>query len=173
MPGIAATARELLLYTLWADGQMLAAVRQVEETRPEDLTRDTGVSFGSLLGTMAHMLGALRIWHGRFSGAPLARVPGLADFPDLPAWIESWEETAAAIEAFLATLTDEQLEAPLTWTTTDGKNTYTRPLWQPVLHLANHATYHRGQVVSLLRQMGYPPKPTDLVYYFIDRAGSA
>ena len=172
MPGIAATARELLVYTLWADRQMLAAVRQVAEIRPEDLTRDAGVSFGSLLGTMAHMLGALRVWLGRFSGAPVARVQGIADFPDLATWIEGWEETAAAIEAWIATLTDEQLEAPLTWTTTDGKNTYTRPLWQPVLHLANHATYHRGQVVSLLRQMGYQPKSTDMVYYFIERAES-
>jgi uncharacterized damage-inducible protein DinB len=126
------------------------------------------VSFGSMLGTMAHMLGCQRMWLGRFSGAPLARVPGLADFPDLPAWIDGWEETAAGIEAFIATLTDEQLEAEITWTTTTGQ-TYTRPLWQPVMHLANHTTYHRGQVVSLLRQMGYPATSTDLVYYFIEQ----
>jgi uncharacterized damage-inducible protein DinB len=159
------TAREMLLYTLWADRRMLAAVREV---RPEDLTRDAGASFGSLLGTMAHMLGAQRVWLSRFAGAPLARVPGLADFPDLPAWIEGWEETAAGIEAFLATMTAEQLEAEVTWTTTTGQ-TYTRPLWQPVLHLANHTTYHRGQVVSLLRQMGYKPNATDLIYYFIEK----
>jgi uncharacterized damage-inducible protein DinB len=42
-----------------------------------------------------------------------------------------------------------------------------------VIHLVNHTTYHRGQVVSLLRQMGYPPPSTDLVYYFIERGGSA
>jgi uncharacterized damage-inducible protein DinB len=166
MPGIAATAREMLLYTLWADRRMLATVRDV---RPEDLNRDAGISFKSLLGTMAHMLGAQKMWLGRFSGAPLARVPGIADFPDLPAWIEGWEETAAQTEAFMATLTDEQLDAEITWTTTTGQ-TYTRPLWQPVLHLANHTTYHRGQVVSLLRQMGYQPQSTDLVYYFIEKA---
>src|SRR5262245_18301915 len=142
MPGIAATAREMLLYTLWADSRMLATVRDV---RPEDLTRDAGISFRSMLGTMAHMLGAQRIWLGRFFGAPLPRVPGIAAFPDLNAWIEGWEETAAQIEAFMATLTDEQLDAEITWTTTTGQ-TYTRPLWQPVLHLANHTTYHRGQV---------------------------
>ena len=165
MAGRAETARELLLYTLWADRRMLAAVREV---RPEDLTRETGVSFGSLLGTMAHMLGAQRIWLARFAGLSPDRVQGPADFPDLPTWIDGWEETAAGIEAFLATLTDEQIEASITWTTTTGV-THTRPLWQPVVHLANHTTYHRGQVVSLLRQMGYPAESTDLIKFFAER----
>ena len=96
-------------------------------------------------------------------------MPGLADFPDLPSWIAGWEETAAGIEAFLAALTDEQLAAEHHLDHTTGE-TYTRPLWQPVFHMVNHSTYHRGQVVSLLRQMGYQPPSTDLIYYFIERA---
>jgi uncharacterized damage-inducible protein DinB len=168
MSASASVVRDLLLYMLWADRLMLKAVREV---RPEDLTRDAGISFGSLLGTMAHMLGAQRIWLSRFSGRGLDHVPTIADYPDLLSWIHGWEETAAGVEAFLAGLTDEQLATPLTWTTTRGDNTYTRPLWQPVIHLVNHTTYHRGQVVSLLRQMGYQPPSTDLVYYFIERAG--
>lgn len=161
----AAAARELLLYMLWADRHMLAAVRPVQ---PEHLTRDAGVSFGSLLGTMVHMLGAQRVWLSRFSGHPLDHLPAADDFPDLPAWIHGWEETASGIEAFLAGLTDQQLAAPLTWTNFRGA-TYTQPLWQLVIHLVNHSSYHRGQVVSLLRQMGYEPPPTDLSYYFAER----
>ena len=166
MSASASVVRDLLLYMLWADRLMLKSVREV---RPEDLTRDAGISFGSLLGTMAHMAGAQRLWLSRFSGSPLGRVPAIEDFPDLSTWIQGWEETAAGIEAFLAGLTDEQLAGPLTWTTTRGE-TFSRPLWQPVIHLVNHTTYHRGQVVSLLRQMGYQPPSTDLVYYFIERA---
>jgi uncharacterized damage-inducible protein DinB len=161
----ASAIRELLLYMLWADRRTLRSVRDV---RREDLTRDAGVSFGSLLGTMAHMLVAQKLWLSRFSGTPLERLPAVGDYPDLPSWILGWEETAAGIEAFLAGLTDEQLAASLTWTSTEGQ-TFTRPLWQPVLHLVNHTTYHRGQVTSLLRQMGYEPPATDLVYYFIER----
>lgn len=161
----AAAAREMLLYMLWADRQMLKVVRGV---RSEDLTRDAGVSFGSMLGTMAHMLGSQRMWLSRFSGQALSRVPGPADFPDLLSWITGWEETAAEIEAFLAALGDEQLAMPITWTTTKG-DTFTRPLWQPVLHLVNHSSYHRGQVTSLLRQMGYQPPTTDLIYYVNER----
>jgi uncharacterized damage-inducible protein DinB len=164
----ASTACDLLLYTLWADRQVLYSVRQVGA---EDLTRDAGISFGSILGTLAHILGAERMWLSRFSGTPLDRVPSIEDFPTLLAWIAGWEETAAGLEAFLAGLSDEQLAAAVTWTNTRGE-TFTRPLWQPVMHLVNHSTYHRGQIVSLLRQMGYPVPTTDLIYYFLERAGS-
>ena len=162
----ASTTRELLLYLLWADRQVLAAVRPVSE---ENLLHNAGVSFGSMLGTLAHMLGAQRVWLSRFAGTPLSSLPTIDDYPDLLSWILGWEETAAQTEAFLAGLTDEQLAAPLTWTNSQG-DTYTRPLWQAVVHMVNHATYHRGQVVSLLRQMGYAAPSTDLIYYFVERA---
>jgi hypothetical protein len=43
---------------------------------------------------------------------------------------------------------------------------FTTPLWQMVLHLVNHASYHRGQVVTLIRQAGGVPVVTDLIYYY-------
>jgi uncharacterized damage-inducible protein DinB len=155
--------RDLLLYMLWADRMMLKAVREV---KPEDLTRDAGVSFGSLLGTMIHMLGSQRRWLARFAGGPTERSPGLQDFPDLAAWIQGWEETAAGVEAFLAALTEDQLAAEITWEDTEI-GAVTRPLWQPVSHMVNHSSYHRGQVTSLLRQLGYQPPKTDLIYFFL------
>ncbi len=161
----AGDARDLLLYMLWADRQMLKAVRAV---RPEDLNRDAGVSFRSILGTMAHILGGQKLWLSRLLGHPVDIVPGPGDFPDLLSWITAWEENASGIEAFLAGLTDEQLAAPLTWTNQAGE-VHTRPLWQPVLEMVNHSTYHRGQVVSLLRQMGYPAESTDLIRFFAER----
>jgi uncharacterized damage-inducible protein DinB len=160
----ATAARDLLLYMLWADRNTLGVVREVSA---EDLRRDAGISFGSLLGTMTHMLGVQRLWAARLSGQALEHFPAPDDFPDLLAWITLWEETASHLEAFLAGLTDEQLTAPLTWTSRG--ETWTRPLWQPVLHLVNHTTYHRGQVVSLLRQMGYQAPSTDLLYFLLER----
>jgi uncharacterized damage-inducible protein DinB len=161
----AGAARDLLLYTLWADRQMLKSVRAVG---PDDLTRNAGVSFGSILGTLVHMLGAQKLWLARFLGQSTDALPGPGDFPDLLSWITAWEENASGVGAFLAGLTDEQLAAPLTWTNLQGV-THTRPLWQPVLQLVNHSTYHRGQVISLLRQMGYPVESTDLIDFFAER----
>lgn len=161
----AGATRDLLLYMLWADRQTLKSVRSV---RPEDLTRDAGVSFRSLLGTMSHILGVEKLWLSRFLGHPDNSVLGPDDFPDLLSWITAWEENASGVEAFLAGLTDEQLAAPLSWTSLQGEP-YTRPLWQAILQLINHSTYHRGQVVSLLRQMGYPAESTDLIRFFAER----
>jgi uncharacterized damage-inducible protein DinB len=160
----ATTVRDLLLYMLWADRLILAAVRQVP---PADLNREAGVSFGSLLGTMAHMLASQRLWLSRFLGNPLGRIPSRDETPDLPSWIAEWEETASQIEAFVAGLSDDQLASPLTWKSIPDGEEHTLPLWQPVVHLVNHNTYHRGQVVSLLRQMGYEPPGTDLVHFFL------
>jgi uncharacterized damage-inducible protein DinB len=79
---------------------------------------------------------------------------------------------ASQTEAFLAGLSDEQLATPLTWTSQLDGVSRTLPLWQGVVHLVNHTTYHRGQVVSLLRQMGYASPSTDLVYFFAERAAT-
>lgn len=161
----AGEARDLLLYMLWAERQTLKSVRLV---RSEDLTRDAGVSYRSILGTMAHILGAQKLWLSRFLGHAEDFVLGPDDFPDLLSWITAWEESASRVEAFLAGLTDEQLAQPLSWTNLEGVP-HTLPLWQPVLQLVNHSTYHRGQVVSLLRQMGYPAESTDLIHFFAER----
>jgi uncharacterized damage-inducible protein DinB len=161
----AGVARDLLLYMLWADRQTLKSIRAV---RPEDLTRDAGVSFRSLLGTMAHILGAEKLWMSRLLGHPDTFVLGPDDFPDLLSWITAWEENASGVEAFLAGLTDEQLAAPLAWTSLEGES-HLRPLWQVILQMVNHSTYHRGQVASLLRQMGYPAEATDLVRFLAER----
>jgi uncharacterized damage-inducible protein DinB len=169
MTGLAATLRQLLLYTLWADRICLKAL---EEVAAEDLVRDTGTSFGSLLGTLAHILGSQRVWLARFEGKVLARVPDLTDFPDWETLTAAWGETSAELGFFLASLTAEQVSADMSWTTTKGVS-YTRPLWEPVLHLVNHSTYHRGQVVSQLRQLGYEPPSTDMIYFLIDQAAPA
>jgi uncharacterized damage-inducible protein DinB len=165
MTGLVATVRQLLLYTLWADRICLKAIEEVDAA---DLARSTGSSFGSLLGTLAHILVAQRLWLARFEGKALERLPEIADFPDWERLTAAWAETSAELGFFLAALTAEQVGAELAWTSTEGV-TYSRPLWQPVLHLVNHTTYHRGQVVSQLRQLGYEPPSTDLIYFLIDQ----
>jgi uncharacterized damage-inducible protein DinB len=88
----ASATRDLLLYMLWADRTTLRAVREVT---PEHLRRDAGISFGSLFGTMVHILGSQRRWLARFSGHAPAHIPTQDDFPDLISWILAWEETAS------------------------------------------------------------------------------
>lgn len=161
--GLLAQTRQLFLYTLWADRLVRDAAREV---RPEDLTREAGVSFGSLLGTLVHMLGSQRLWLSRFTGQAPPVLPTPQDLPSFLTLAVAWEETHAELESFLAALTEEQLAAEIAWTSTEGQP-HARPLWQPAFHMVNHATYHRGQVASLLRQLGYQPPRTDMIHFFL------
>lgn len=161
---VVGTARELLKYTLWADRKVLSVVGDV---RDEDLLRPAGASFGSLQGTLAHILMAERIWLARFVGASLDPFPSEEDTPDRASLVAGFEELWPELEFFLAALTDEQLRAPCAWTTSQGES-HQRLLWQAILHLCNHSSYHRGQAVSLLRQLGYQPPATDLIYFWSD-----
>jgi len=47
------------------------------------------------------------------------------------------------------------------------------PVWQIVLHIVNHASYHRGQITTMLRQLGHTPVPTDLIAFYRREAAHA
>jgi len=164
MPTVA-IIRSLLAYTLWGDRVVLRALEAVEE---EDLHREAGASFNSVLGTMAHILGAERLWLSRFVGDPLGALPGLEDYPDLVALQGGFEDFRPQAEFFLASLTETMLAGDLHYTNTQGAE-HSLTLWQALTHLSHHSSYHRGQVITLLRQMGYEPPSTDLLQFFLER----
>jgi uncharacterized damage-inducible protein DinB len=159
MSALVNVVRGLLAYTIWADRQVLEALRELPV---EDLERDTGTSFGSVLGTLAHILGAEQLWLSRLLGVPLRHLPSLEDYPSLGLLTASFEDFWPQLEFYLASLTNEQMASDFTWTSTAGE-TRTAPLRQVLLHLVNHSTYHRGQVVAQLRQLGHPASSTDLL----------
>ncbi len=153
--------KSLLAYTMWADRQLLDGAATATA---EDLVRETGAGHGSVLGTLAHILGAEQLWLSRFLGVPLGGLPSIEDFPSLEILRASWDDFWPQLEFFLASLTEDQIGADFTWMNSRGEN-HTAPFRQVLFHFVNHATYHRGQVVSQLRQLGYAPASTDLVYW--------
>lgn len=161
MSDLLRSVRELLAYTIWADRTVLEALRGVSN---EDLRRESGASFGSVVGTMAHILAAEQRWLARFLGGPEPEHPSDGAFEDRLQLALAFEEIWSQLEFFIASLTAEQLATDLTWTDGQGA-THTRPLRKAVFHLVNHSTYHRGQVVSLLRQLGYSAPATDLIHF--------
>ena len=159
--GLAPTLRGLLAYTIWADRQVLESLAGLPE---EELARDTGTSFGSILGTMSHLLGAEQVWLARFVGAPLEHLPSAADYSDLPTLAGGFTEFWPQLEVFLASLAEEQVATDFAWVNYKGES-HSAPFRQVVLHFVNHSTYHRGQVTALMRQAGYAPPSTDLCYW--------
>ncbi len=161
MSSLVHTVRGLLAYMIWADRHVLRALSELPE---EHLVRETGSSHGSVLGTLAHILGSEQLWLSRFLGVPLRRLPGIEDFPSLALIAASFEDFWPQLEFFLASLGETQLAEDFTWTNSRGE-THTAPYRHVLLHVVNHSSYHRGQVACQLRQLGHRPPGTDLAYW--------
>jgi len=168
-----ATFRELYDYNYWARDQQLEACRALT---PEQFTRPMGNSFPSVRDTLAHVLGAELVWCGRWRGRALQEIFGVGKALTLQEFIQQWPQqfsSVADLEArwqaaerdlreYLAGLSEDALSRPLTYVNFLGQ-TWSYPLWRTMLHLVNHGSYHRGQVTTLLRQLGAQPTPLDLL----------
>ena len=157
------TLRELYDYNYWARDRQLEVCTMLGE---EQFLRPAGNSFGSVRDTLAHLLDVEWVWHERFRGrSPRSDPPWLAGLRSADALRERWRSVEADLRDYLAGLDAEALDRPLTYINFAGK-TWTYPLWQALFHLANHQTYHRGQVTTLLRQLGAEPPAIDLLVYY-------
>lgn len=151
--------RRLLRYHRWATSRVLDAAAALT---PEELTRDLGSSFPSVLGTLGHALGAEWVWLERWKGVSPPALPGLDALDSVAAVRGRWNEIWREQDAFFAGLAERDGSRPVFYRTFKG-DPDTRPLGELVRHVVNHATYHRGQVVTLLRQLGKTPPATDYV----------
>jgi uncharacterized damage-inducible protein DinB len=159
--------RTMLDYHYWARDRLLEAL---EGLTPEQLTRDLGSSFKSIHDTMVHTYAAEWAWYSRWNGtSPTALLPA-DQFPDLAAIRRSWTELEANVRAFLDRLGEGGIERVFDYTLLSGHAGST-PFWQMLQHVVNHASYHRGQVTTMLRQIGAAPaKPMDMIAYYRTRA---
>jgi uncharacterized damage-inducible protein DinB len=130
----------------------------------EDRKRDMGAFFKSIHGTLNHILLADRIWMGRFTGEPYS-VRSLdqelyADFSVLRA--ERAAEDNRIID-WVASLSPEDMERDLVYTSVVNPESRRYPLWFALSHFFNHQTHHRGQITTLLTQLGVDVGVTDLI----------
>lgn len=153
------TLCELFDYNYWARDRQLEACAALT---PEQFLRPMGNSFSSLRDTLAHLVGAEWLWLERWrGGSPRAMLPA-EEFPTLAAVEERWRVVERGVRQHLAQLSEGALARPFTYTNLKGE-TWTYPLWRTLLHVVNHQTYHRGQITTLLRQLGAQPAAIDFL----------
>jgi len=158
--------RLLFDYHYWARDRILNAV---EPLSPDQVARDMGNSFRSIRDTLAHIYAADWAWYSRWIGnSPTALLP--ADmFPDIAAIRAAWIELEANVRTLLAGLDDQGVNRIHEYRLLNGQPGST-VFWQMAQHVVNHATYHRGQVTTMLRQLGADPaKPMDLIAFYRER----
>jgi uncharacterized damage-inducible protein DinB len=160
------TIKLLYDYTKWADGRMFEAVSKLT---PEQWTKDLGSSLKSTRDTVVHLVSAQWIWISRWKGETPKGMWAAAEFPSQASVREKWEPLARDLAAFVGDQTEESVAKPLTYKNLKGES-LTYPLGHLMLHAVNHSTYHRGQVTTLIRQLGAQPLSSDLVVYCAELA---
>jgi len=154
--------RELFAYNRWANRRTLDAVSALSE---EARNREVGGSFGSLHKTLIHAIGAEWVWLRRWQGTSPLAMPDEWSSVDLQELRRLWSDVEAEQAAHLAALTADQVATVVRYRNFAGHE-YEAPFVQLARHVVNHATYHRGQVTLLLRQLGSEPANTDLVRFY-------
>jgi uncharacterized damage-inducible protein DinB len=157
--------RELYDYNRWANQRSLAAAARLDKAT---CVRPMGNSFSSVRDTLAHILGAEWIWLERWNGLSPAALLDAANFPTAESLKARWQTVEEDYSRFIQSLTPARLQEKLSYLNRAGQP-YAYPLWQQMVHVVNHSTYHRGQVTTLLRQLGAHPVETDLLAYYDER----
>lgn len=157
--------RNLYAYNSWANRRVLEACAALP---PAQFTQDLHSSFPSVRDTLSHIMLAewlwLERWNGRSAGFPSS------DFRDFSSIRTHWNKVEADLNAFIEELSTEDLDRVVDYRNTKG-HPFSSIMWQMLQHVVNHGTYHRGQVVAMLRQLGATPVATDLIAFYRERSG--
>ena len=169
--------RLMAQYNSWVNQHLYDLARSLSE---EERRRDCGAFFGSIYGTLNHLLVGDRIWLGRFATCTSYTFPTLQQtdlllnctdlsqelYPDFEQLWQGRSKTDQAIEQWIEELTPEMLSASMHYRNVAGTTDRTHALWFAIAHFFNHQTHHRAQVTVLLQQMGKDYGITDFLMMY-------
>ena len=147
------------------DGTLNAVARLT----PEEFRRDLGSSFGSIRDTLAHVVSAEWVWCSRWEGYSPPRHLPASDFETVDDVRTRWAEEEARVRRFMEEIAPDDVDRVIEYTFFGGEPM--RAVFRHMLqHVVNHATYHRGQVTTMLRQLGAaPPRGQGLIGFYLER----
>ena len=160
--------KTLLDFHYWARDRVLDAAAKLT---PEQFTHDTGNSFKSVRDTLVHLCSADWGWYELWHGAVPASMPSSDQFPDLEAIRHTWSAHESKMRAFVDSLSDSDVTRTIEYRTPTGTTVTSLPIGQMVQHVVNHASYHRGQLTMMFRQLGVEPADSmDLIRYYREQS---
>lgn len=155
----------LFSYNRWANAKILACCAGLT---PEELSAPTALSFGSLLDTLVHILGAESLWRMRLQhGISPRQMLHSADFPDLHSLLNRWHEEEDAMRDFLALLKDVDMERKVRFTRLNGSEEEATA-WKALVHVVLHGMQFRAEAAVVLSDLGRSPGDLDFIYYLRD-----
>jgi uncharacterized damage-inducible protein DinB len=153
----------LFAFDTWANDLVFDALAELDD---DALRRDLKASHESVFGTLVHLVGAEEVWLARWTSGGQSKVtlPSPDSIPALDALRQRWNQIRAERDAFVDELNDDTIGDSLTMTNSRG-DAYRHTYQEMFQHVVNHSSYHRGQIVTLLRQLGATPPATDLIRF--------
>ena len=152
-------------YSAWANQLLMDACSALTA---EEMDRDLGASHGGVIRTLRHIYYAERVWVKRLRANSLPPLHEVGDQrlfgdappePDLEALKTSWPEVWTSVREWFEHLPEAELDCELSCRLPNGGELRIAR-WKILLHMVNHSTLHRGQVIGMLRQLGqHPPTP--------------
>jgi uncharacterized damage-inducible protein DinB len=159
--------RTLLDYHYWARDVILEAVTPLT---PEQFTRPVDSSFKSIRDTVAHIYAADAVWFMRWMGESPGSLIAYDSFKDVDSIRRAWSELEGKVRPFVDGLGEAGVSRVFEYKLLSGAGGAS-PFFEMLTHVVNHASYHRGQVTTLLRQLGAaPPKSTDMITFYRQRS---
>jgi uncharacterized damage-inducible protein DinB len=156
----------LFEYNRWANKETISAAGALA---PEDFIKDLASSHRSVRDTLVHTLAAEWIWLERWKGISPRALLDPGEYPTLDSIKARWTEVESGQTALLDGLNEEDLTRSIAYINQKGER-WVYPLGQMMQHVINHSSYHRGQVITMLRQLGAKAVSTDFLV-FIDARG--
>lgn len=154
--------RTLARYNQWMNTKVYSLCEPLTDIQRD---HDAGAFFGSINGTLNHLLWGDRAWMNRLSDNTYEAHPINQRLHNTFAEMRAARE---ALDSDIIQWTDNldaaTLAAPYTWTSGLDKRERTQPTWFLVTHMFNHQTHHRGQLTTLLSQIGIDYGSTDLPF---------
>ncbi|MBZ0293306.1 MAG: DinB family protein [Anaerolineae bacterium] len=130
----------------------------------DQFAQDAGYSHGSIRNQIVHLIDADDYWFSGLRGVDAPETLDPADFDDRKVLRAHWDQVEQKMRDYLADLRDEMLfERPFP----DGED-HVLILWQVLLHVANHGTDHRAQLLKLLNELGIETGPQDYIFYIFN-----
>ena len=130
----------------------------------EQFTLNVNYSHGSVRNQIVHLISVDNTWFNALQGVEIPESLNPADFNDRKIIRAHWDNVEQNMRAYLAKLQDNRLfEKPFA----DGEDKDLF-LWQVLLHVGNHGTDHRAQLLRLLNDLGVKTEPQDYIFYVYD-----
>ena len=147
-------------YNTWANKRIADLVLTLPT---ESISKETGGSFPSIRQTILHLLGADWIWMNRLNGRPIIDIPSEWVLDTSLAIVTKWINLQAELETVVKK-SAAMPGTPIKFVTRKGV-AHTLSVSDIVTQVVNHGTYHRGQIVNMVRALGFEPVNTDYFIY--------